>query len=294
VSHWVGTSGWSYAHWRGAFYPAGLPARRELEHAAQAFSSLEINRSFYSLLTPASCLAWRASSPTPFVFALKGSRFITHSKKLRDVAGALANFYASGPLALGDKLGPCVWQLPATLHYDEARVAAFFASLPRTNRAAAELAQQHDHRVKHGVYLEVTRTRKLRHAIEPRHESFRCASFARLARKHGIAIVVADSSAWPRFEEITCDFMYVRLHGGAETYASAYTPAQLDEWARRIEGWLQGVYRPDAARVEARERSTDAAPARRVRDVYVYFDNDLHAHAPRNASELLARLASTG
>jgi len=280
----VGTSGWSYAHWRGgAFYPAGLSPRRELTHASGLFPTLEINRSFYALLTPASCIAWRAQTPDDFVFALKGSSFITHSKKLRDVETALANFFASGPLAFGPKLGPIVWQLPERLAFDEARLDAFFTLLPKNTHTAAALARKHDARVKHGAHLNPGPLRVLRHGIEPRHESFLSPAFARLARRHRIAIAVADSARWPRIEEVTADFVYVRLHGSAQTYASAYTPDELSAWDGKIRSWLRGDDPPDARRL------TRLKPLR-VRDVYVYFDNDLSAHAPRDARALMALL----
>jgi uncharacterized protein YecE (DUF72 family) len=262
----IGTSGWSYRHWRGSFYPDGLSPKRELEYAAQQFSSLEVNRSFYSLLTSRACEAWRTATPRGFVFALKGSRFITHAKKLRDVQQSLANFFASGPLALGEKLGPIVWQLPAQLAFDEARLEAFFAALPRTRRQACALAASHDARVKQ-PFVEVTRDGKLRHAIEPRHESFGAPAFAALARRFGIAVAVSDSATFPRFELATADFMYLRLHGAEQTYASAYGERALRPWAAKIRAFLQGARR---------------------RDVYVYFDNDMHGHAPRDARLLAA------
>ena len=283
----IGLSGWSYPHWRGgAYYPAGLPIKRELAHVSSQFSSLEINRSFYALLTPASCAAWRDATPRSFVFALKGSSFITHSKKLRGVDTALANFFAAGPLALGPKLGPIVWQLPERLKFDAERLAAFFALLPRTTAEAAMLAAQHDDRLKRGVHLEIDRPRKLRHAIEPRHASFLVPEFAQLARKHRVAIAVADSASWPRIEEVTADFVYVRLHGGAQTYASAYTPDEITAWAGKIRSWLASETPPEANRL------TDAKPPK-VRDVYVYFDNDGSAHAPRDAAALMEKLASS-
>ena len=270
---WIGTSGWSYRHWRGAFYPAGLPARAELAHASSVFRTLEINRSFYALLDPETCASWRDTTPKDFVFALKGSRFITHAKKLRDVETPLANFFASGPLVLGRKLGPIVWQLPATLSFDRARIETFFTRLPRTHRAAAALAAQHDDRVS-APYVGSGGRGALRHAIEPRHPSFADPAFAELARAHGVAIVVADSASWPLFEQVTTDFMYLRLHGREHTYASAYDAAALDAWAAKIHGW--------------------AAPKRgAARDVYVYFDNDMHAFAPRDAQALAARLGAT-
>jgi uncharacterized protein YecE (DUF72 family) len=279
----IGTSGWSYPHWRGAFYPSGLPAREELAYVSARFSSLEINRSFYSLLQPESCVAWREGTPRRFVFALKGGNFITHSKKLRGVETALANYFASGPLALGKKLGPIVWQLPAALRYDEERLAAFFALLPRTGAEAIALARGHDERAHAGGPIAVSPRMRLRHAIEPRHESFQTPAFARLARKHRIAIAMADSADWPCIEEITTDFMYVRLHGSQRTYASDYSARELARWTSRIEHWCEGRYAKGAPRISEH-------PPRRVRDVYVYFDNDGSAYAAHNACSLIERL----
>jgi uncharacterized protein YecE (DUF72 family) len=281
----IGTSGWSYPHWRGSFYPRGLPIAQQLAHMGGLFNSMEINRSFYSLLSPHACRAWYEQTPKGFVFALKGSRFITHNKKLRDVDLALANFFASGPLALREKLGPIVWQLPETFAFDDQRLADFLCRLPRTTMAAAALARKHDHRLKHGACTDSGPARRLRHAIEPRHESFLCPAFARLARKHGVAIVASDSASWPLIEEITTGFVYLRLHGSERTYASSYSHRELERWASSIGCAQRGELPSDAARI-----SELAIPRRRSRDVYVYFDNDGHAHAPRNALELAKRL----
>jgi uncharacterized protein YecE (DUF72 family) len=281
----VGTSGWSYPHWRGLFYPERWPHKRELEYASRQFGTLEINRSFYSLLTPAACRAWYAETPRGFLFAVKGSRFITHNKKLKDVETALANFFASGLLALEDKLGPIVWQLPARFAFDSERMGAFFASLPRTTAAAAQLACKHDHRLKRGAHVTVERSHRLRYAIEPRHESFFTPEFARLARRHGVALVFADSASWPYTEELTAGFVYARLHGSQRTYASQYTDAELDRWAARIQRWSAGEQPTDAQRI-----TSDRLPARAGRDVYVYFDNDGGAHAAQDAAGLRQRL----
>ena len=134
----VGISGWRYAPWRGDFYPADLPQRRELEYAASQLTSIEINGSFYSLQRPSSYAKWRSEVPDDFVFAVKGGRFITHMKRLRDIEAPLANFFASGVLALDQTLGPILWQLPANFPYDEQVLADFFALLPRTTTEAAE------------------------------------------------------------------------------------------------------------------------------------------------------------
>jgi uncharacterized protein YecE (DUF72 family) len=281
----VGTSGWSYPHWRGRFYPDRWPHARELEYASRRLGSLEVNRSFYSLLTPGSCRAWYEQTPSGFLFSIKGSRFITHNKKLKDVETPLANFFASGLLALDDKLGPIVWQLPERLVYQEERVASFFAALPKTTGAAAELAAKHDHRVRHGAHTAVLRSRRLRYAIEPRHESFFTPEFVRLARRHGVALVIADSASWPCAEELTAGFVYARLHGSERTYASKYTDAQLDRWAARIRLWAAGKQPADARRLVAHD-----PPVRKSRDVYIYFDNDGQAHAPADAIGLHERL----
>jgi uncharacterized protein YecE (DUF72 family) len=283
VTIWIGTSGWSYPHWRQTFYPTGLAQAGQLAFMSEQFNSLEINRSFYSLLSANSCNAWRNETPRQFVFALKGGRFITHTKKLRDVETALANFFAAGPLALGRKLGPVVWQLPATLRFDAERLASFFALLPHTSEQALALARRHDHRVKEPALIAPARLR-LRHAIEPRHESFACAEFAQLATRFHVAIAVADSAEWPLIEEMTTDFMYVRLHGGEQTYKSAYDTAAIERWADRIEGWLAARYAADARRI-------GSGRPRKTRDVFVYFDNDAEGHAPHDARALAQRLA---
>jgi uncharacterized protein YecE (DUF72 family) len=265
----VGISGWRYAGWRGVFYPKGLAQRRELEYASRELDSIEINGSFYSLQRPEQYRAWYRATPADFRFAVKGSRFITHMKKLRDVEAALANFFASGLLLLDDKLGPILWQLPPGSRFDEQRLADFFDSLPRDTCAAAKLARRHDQRVAGRSWTRARSRRPLRHALEVRHESFRSPRFVRLLRRHRIALVVADTAGrWPFLEDVTTDFVYARLHGDTELYASGYTPAALDAWAARIRRWR-----------------------RARRDVYVYFDNDAKVHAPFDAMALAARLA---
>jgi uncharacterized protein YecE (DUF72 family) len=278
---WVGVSGWSYASWKGPFYPADLPARRRLEYTAGHFNSVEINGSFYSLQRPESYRAWHAATPRDFRFAVKGSRFITHNKKLGSVRTALANFLASGILRLEHKLGPILWQLPRNVTFQPERVEAFFELLPRDTEAAAELAREHDHRVDGRSWTEARGRHRIRHAIEPRHESFFSPAFAALARRYGIAIAFADSGDWPYTEELTAGFVYLRLHGSPATYASRYSAADIDRWAERVRAWRAGDEPPDARRLSDRD-----PPRRTARDVYVYFDNDHHAYAPANAVEL--------
>src|SRR5690606_6117383 len=205
---WVGTSGWRYPPWRGTFYPRGLAQRRELQYLSRRVSSIEINGSFYSLQRPESYRAWAAQTPDDFVFSVKGGRFITHLKQLREVATPLANFFASGVLALGRKLGPVLWQLPPRMPFDPARLEPFLAMLPRSTAAAAELAAHHDERLDGRVHLEVDDDRPLRHALEVRHPTFCRPEFVELLREQGVALVVADTAGtWPHLEDVTADFV---------------------------------------------------------------------------------------
>jgi uncharacterized protein YecE (DUF72 family) len=284
---WIGISGWRYAPWRGVFYPKELPQRRELEYASRALPTIEINGTFYSLQSPERFEAWYRDAPPGFVFAVKGSRFITHMKRLRDVEKPLANFFASGVLELREKLGPLLWQLPPTFTYDPERLAAFFSQLPRTTEKALSLARQRDARVKGTPRLAIDRNRRIRHAVEIRHESFLDPSFIALLRRHRIALVVADTAGrWPYCEDVTADFVYLRLHGDEEIYASGYSDKALDRWAGRIAAWSTGSEPRDARRI-----SDALAPVRRRRDVYCYFDNDIKVKAPFDALHLIEKLA---
>lgn len=282
----IGISGWRYAPWRGVFYPKGLPQRRELEHAARHLGSVEVNGSFYALQRPESYRAWRAEVPDDFVFSVKGGRFVTHMKKLADVEVPLANFFASGVLALGPALGPVLWQLPPTLGYDPGRLARFFDLLPRTTAAAAALAERHDERLDGRAWTTTEADRPLRHVLEVRHASFATPAFPALLREHGIGLVVADTAGkWPYLEDVTSDVVYVRLHGDAELYVSGYGDEALDRWAARVRAWASGTEPADARRL-----GPTAAPAPDGRDVFVYFDNDVKVRAPVDAMALARRL----
>ena len=282
----IGISGWTYGPWRGVFYPPGLAQKRELAHASRMLRSIEINGSFYSLQRPSSWAAWRAAAPDDFVFAVKGSRFITHMKKLRDVRAPLANFFSQGILRLGPALGPILWQLPPQLPFDAARLDAFLAMLPRTTAAAAALAEEHDERMIGRAWTEAEDDRPLRHALEVRHPTFLSPELPALLRAHGVALVFADSAGrWPYAEDATADFVYVRLHGARQLYASRYTDEELDWWAARIRAWSRGTQPADATTL-----SPTAPPKAKTRDVYAYFDNDAKVHAPFDAHRLAARL----
>jgi uncharacterized protein YecE (DUF72 family) len=266
----IGISGWRYPPWRGTFYPQGLAQRRELEWASRRLSSIELNGSFYALQRPASYQAWYAETPDDFVFAVKGPRFITHMKKLADVETPVANFLASGVLALGAKLGPLLWQLPPMLGFDASRLSAFFDLLPRTTSGAARVAERHDDRMTDRAWTTTDADRPLRHAIEVRHHSFENAGFVRLLRDHDVALVTADTAGkWPFLQDQTSDFAYARLHGAEELYVSGYTEEALDVWAARVRSWSAGR-----------------------RDVFLYFDNDVKVRAPFDAMALAERLAA--
>lgn len=282
----IGISGWRYEPWRGVFYPKGLPQHQELAFAARMFPTVEINGSFYSLQPPESWAGWRDATPPGFVFSVKGPRYITHILRLKGIETALANFFASGLLDLRDKLGPLLWQFPPTLRFDPARFEAFFRLLPADTRAARSLASQHDARVAGRTALGDGRQRPLRHAIEVRHESFVDPGFIALLRRHRIGLVVADTAGrWPDREDLTADFVYVRLHGAETLYASGYTDAGLDRWAERIRAWESGGQVPDA------RLTVPGDPPHHVpRDVYCYFDNDIKVHAPFDAVHLSERL----
>jgi uncharacterized protein YecE (DUF72 family) len=267
----IGISGWRYEPWRRVFYPADLPQRRELEFASRHFPTIEINGSFYSLQRPEYYEQWYSEAPPGFVYSLKGSRYITHMLKLKEVEKPLANFFASGVLNLRDKLGPLLWQFPPMFSFQPERLAAFFKLLPRTSAQALALARRRDARMTGRARLAIDANRRLRHAVEIRHPSFMNEEFLRLLRRHDIGLVVADTAGkWPRMFDVTSDFVYVRLHGDVEIYKSGYTSRALDAWARRIRAW-------DAKR----------------KDVYVYFDNDVKVKAPFDALMLMRKLGLT-
>ena len=241
----IGVSGWTYPPWRGDFYPKGLLQREELAYAASRLTSIEINGSFYALQKPESYRKWRDQTPDGFVFAVKGSRFITHMKRLSDPEEPLARFFGSGVFELGPKLGPLLWQLPENFEYDEERLATFFGRLPRKDPEGRSGA------ARPGV---------------PQQDLRETRAYA-LLREHRIACVLADTAGrWPKVEEDTADFRYVRLHGDAELYTSGYDDEALDAWAARIEAW------------------DDA------QDAFVYFDNDAKGYAPHDAVRLIDRL----
>ncbi|AZO82054.1 MULTISPECIES: DUF72 domain-containing protein [unclassified Bosea (in: a-proteobacteria)] len=278
----IGVSGWTYSPWRGHFYPKGLVQKNELAFAARQFPTLEINGTFYGLQKPGAFARWAQAAPDGFVFAIKGSRYITHMRRLRDIETPLANFLASGLLQLGSKLGPLLWQFPPNFRFDSALMEDFLALLPQDTQAAAALAGRHDERLAGRAWLRAGANQPVRHAIEIRHDSFRDPIFIDLLRHYGVALVCADTVEWPRLMDLTGDFVYCRLHGSAELYRSRYEKAELERWAARFQAWASGEPMRDGEFVG----DADASPSQ-PRDVFVFFDNTDKRHAPGDAATLM-------
>ncbi|WP_199555940.1 DUF72 domain-containing protein [Sandaracinobacteroides hominis] len=206
----VGIGGWTYAPWRGVFYPAGLAQARELEFAGEQLTSIEINGTFYGSQKPESFRKWHDETPEDFVFSLKAPRFATNRRVLADAGESIGRFFASGVLELRDKLGPVNWQFAGTKKFDAEDFSAFLKLLPREVEGRA-----------------------IRHALEVRHDSFRSPEFAALAREHGAAIILAGDSAYPEIDEATADFAYLRIMGTVDGEEQGYSAARLDQWAGR-------------------------------------------------------------
>jgi uncharacterized protein YecE (DUF72 family) len=261
-------SGWVYPPWRGVFYPKGLAQKNELAYASSHVTSIEINGSFYALHKPKTWASWRDGTPDDFVFSVKGPRLVTHMRRLNNAHLPLANFFASGVLSLGGKLGAFLWQLPPNLGFVPDVLERFLAQLPRTTTEALALARDREERMGDDVWLGPVDERPLRHAMEVRNTSFDDERYFALLQRYGVASVLADTAGkWPVFDRATADFSYVRLHGDKILYESGYDDDALDRWASRVNGWLDSG-----------------------RDAYVYFDNDIKVRAPIDAKGLIARL----
>jgi uncharacterized protein YecE (DUF72 family) len=282
----IGISGWRYAPWRGVFYPEDLRQRDELHYASRQFNTIEINGSFYSLQNPSNYQRWYDETPRGFVFAVKAPRYVTHIKRLKDAEQGLANFFASGVLALKEKFGPILWQLPPSLRYDEEKLETFLKQLPRNSETLADMAREHDGTVEK-VIVKADRKRAIRHAMEVRHTSFVNETFIAQLRRHDVALVVADTAGkWPFLEDVTASFMYLRLHGDKVLYASGYSNAALTRWCKHIDAWRKGSEPKDATRC-----SNEKPRKRASRDVYCYFDNDMKVKAPFDAYKLAEKLS---
>ncbi len=228
----IGIGGWVFAPWRGTFYPPGLTQSRELDYASRHVTSIEINGTFYGAQKPASFRRWRDETPDDFVFSVKGPRYATHRRALAESASSIERFFASGVLELGAKLGPILWQFPATMKYDAENFAAFLALLPPTLEG-----------------------RKLRHVLEVRHDSFADPGFANLLRRHNVALAFIDAENQTAFDEATADFAYLRLKRAAEDVATGYPAKALDAWAKRARDCVKSrdcfIYVINGAKIRA-------------------------------------------
>jgi uncharacterized protein YecE (DUF72 family) len=212
-------------------------------------------------------------------------------KRLRDVKIPLANFFASGLLALRDKLGPILWQFPPQFHWNEKKFTEFLKLLPGDTTAAAALAKKHDDKVKARAFLKIDANRELRYAMEIRHSSFMVPEFFQLLREYNVAFVFADTAGkWPYAEDVTADFIYVRLHGDKKLYVSGYGDDAIDWWVNRIQHWHAGRQPGDAKLV----MQGKARGAIQAHNIFVYFDNDAKVRAPFDAQRLAQRLGKRG
>ena len=258
----VGVGGWTFAPWRGAFYPKGLPHARELAYASTHLTSIEINGTFYRTQTPATFRKWAQETPDGFVFSVKGPRYVTQRPALREAGESIRRFCDSGVVELGDRLGPILWQFAPTKKFDEKDCGGFLELLPREWAGRA-----------------------LRHVLEVRHDSFRSPAFTALLRGFGIPVVFAEHRTYPAIADVTGEFIYARLQMGEDSVATGYPPAALDAWAQRVRAWASGHEPDDLPRVEP-DKHASVSP----REVFVYFIHEGKVRAPAAAMALIERL----
>jgi uncharacterized protein YecE (DUF72 family) len=257
----VGIGGWTFAPWRGVFYPDRLTQARELSYAASRLTSIEINGTYYGSQKPESFRKWAREVPDGFVFSLKGPRFATNRRVLAEAGDSVKRFYDSGVLELGDRLGPVLWQFAPTKKFDEADFGAFLELLPRELDGRA-----------------------LRHVVEVRHDSFCTPAFIALLRRFAVPVVYAEHASYPAIADITSDFVYARLQKGHDDVPTCYSAKALDAWAKRLAIWAAGGTPDDLACVSDK-------PARKApREVFAYLIHEGKVNAPAGAMELIKRL----
>jgi uncharacterized protein YecE (DUF72 family) len=258
----IGIGGWTFAPWRGTFYPKDLKQADELRFASRALTAIEINGTFYRTQSPASFAKWRDETPDDFVFSVKGHRAVVNKKVLAEAGEPLAWFLKSGITELGPKLGPLLWQFAPFKRFDAEDFAAFLALLPKEAGGVA-----------------------LRHVVEVRHKSFLVPEFVELLRKHGVAVVLADSDDYPEIADVTADFVYARLQRAEESVATGYDDKTLSLWADRAKVWQAGGDPDGVERVSPK-------PAKKARrDIFVFMINGAKVRAPAAAQALIERLS---
>jgi uncharacterized protein YecE (DUF72 family) len=281
----IGISGWRYEPWKGVFYPKSLTENKHLWFASRKVNSIEINGTFYATQTPESFKKWYRMTPEDFMFSVKAPRFITHIKRLKDCKGPLGNFFGSGLLHLREKLGPILWQLPPRFLFREEEIEPFLKSLPRNFKEGIHAAKKADRLMADYPNDKNLLKIPIRHALEVRNYSFLNPDFVAMLRRNDIALVFADTAGkWPYIEDITSDFIYIRLHGEKEIYKSGYGENSLKWWAQRIRAWQRGYYVADQLAIST------VMPKKSHRDVFVYFDNDIKVRAPHDAMRLAEML----
>jgi uncharacterized protein YecE (DUF72 family) len=259
----VGIGGWTFEPWRGVFYPKGLPHSRELEYASKHLTTIEINGTFYRTQTPATFAKWAAEVPEGFVFAVKGPRYAVNRRVLAEAGDSIKRFIDSGPLEMGDKLGPMLWQFAPTKKFDAADFGKFLELLPAKIDG-----------------------RKLRHVVEVRHASFCVPEFIALLHSFSTPVVFAEHDKYPGIADAIGDFVYARLQKGEDTVPTAYPPKALDAWAKRAETWAKGGTPSDLQLADPDKKANAAA-----RDVFMYFIHEGKVRAPAAAMELIQRLS---
>ena len=281
----IGISGWTYDGWKNNFYPEKLPKKKELEYASRQVNSIEVNGTFYRLMKPKSFQNWYEQTPRDFLFSLKANRYITHVRQLKDIDEPLSNFFASGPLCLGKKLGPILWQFPPSLSLKDDRFEKFLKKIPRTSKDIAKLAKKHSEKVEGASWTQTKIDIPVRHAFEFRHPSFKNKDFLSMLREYDVALVFADSGEHSlNLEDITSSFIYARLHGEGAKFKKGYPKALIKKWSENIKSWTAGALPKTSPTL------LDKKPKKQKRDCFIYFDNDAKAYAPANARELLKQL----
>lgn len=284
----IGMSGWTHDCWRSSFYPEDLSRKKELDYASRKVTSIEVNGTFYALQKPATFQRWYEETPKNFIFSIKAPKFITHVLRLRECEEPLNTFLASGLLCLKEKLGPILWQFPPYATLKDDRFEQFAKILPHTSLQAAELAKNHGSVIEGRAWTEASGDNQMRHAFEFRHPSFMNPDFIEMLRSYGIAVVFADSGKTsPYCEDLTSDFVYLRMHGGSPAHKKGYPLLALKRLAKKIELWACGKQPKDAQTISS------GKPTPGEKDVFVYFDNDVTETAPLDALKLLKLMSKT-
>jgi uncharacterized protein YecE (DUF72 family) len=267
---YIGIGGWTFEPWRGVFYPDGLPHSQELAFAAARLTSIEVNGTFYRTQTPATFRKWAGEVPNGFKFALKGPRFATNRRVLKEAGDSIQRFLNSGVTELGERLGPLLWQFAPTKKFDAADFGGFLELLPDRFGGHA-----------------------LRHVIEVRHDSFRTPEFIALLRKFDMPVVYTDHVRYPNIADLTGKFVYARLQRGKDTVTTAYPVKDIQGWAGRLRAWAAGTEPDDLPRVTQQPPGKKTGREVFAREVFAYVIHEGKIRAPAGAMALIERIAKS-